>query len=88
MTQAMITLRSSEAEMIALRGAAQSTNTRTGWLFEMKLDAASREVAQAVVVGEAADVTLGNEHYQGAVLECDAVEGRIVVRGEGLAPLN
>lgn len=88
MTQAMITLRSNEAEMIALRGAAQSTETGTGWLFEMKLDAASREVAQAVVVGEAADVALGKEHYQGAVLECDAVEGRVVVQGEGPAPLN
>lgn len=86
MTQAMITLRSNEAEMIVLRGTAQSTDTGSGWLFELKLDAESREIALVVTTGAAADVSFGREHYPGAILECDPAGGRIVVRGDGPAP--
>lgn len=69
MTQAMTTLPANEAEMIALRGTAQSTDTGTGPLCEMKFDAESREIALVVTTGAAPDVTFGREHHQRAALE-------------------
>lgn len=85
MPEATITVRPNGADMLRLSGEIESTESETGWRITMTQQSAP-DVASIQVVGEAADVALGEMHYGGQVVEYHPAEGKIVVEGQGPAP--
>jgi hypothetical protein len=87
MPAATITVHPDGADPLRIEGEIESTETEAGWRLEMRLGAQqSWDVPSVQVVGEAADVALGEMHYGGQVTEYHPSEGRIVVEGHGPAP--
>jgi hypothetical protein len=87
MPDATITVRPNGAETLRFAAESVTHETEDGWRLEMSLQPASSDVPSPQVVGEAADVAVGDMHYAGQVVEYVPAEGRIVVEGRGPAPV-
>lgn len=86
MPDGTITVRPNGAATLRLSGELQAFENDLGWRVEMKLEPSSPDVTSEQVVGEAADVALGEMHYAGEVIEYRPARGWIVVEGQGPAP--
>lgn len=87
MPEGTITVRPNGASTLRLSGELQSSENDLGWRVELTLQPSSPDVASEQVVGEAADIALGEMHYAGQVVEYEPSQGRIVVEGRGPAPV-